>query len=81
MENYYCYIFEYFCIGEIGYLDVGFLFLFVIYLISGEIVVYNEEVVIDVMKVKDRFVGLDIYSYGVIFVKDFRILVKEDRKV
>lgn len=77
MENYYCYIFEYFCIGEIGYLDVGFLFLIVIYLISGEIVVYNEEVVMDVMKVKS-IVGLGIYDYGVIFVDDFGILIRED---
>lgn len=78
VENIYCYILEYFCFGEIGYLDVnGYLFLIVIYLISGEIVVYNEEVVMDVMKVKS-IVGLSIYDYGVIFVDDFRILVRED---
>lgn len=58
-------------------MDVGFLFLIVIYLISGEIVVYNEEVVMDVMKVKS-IVGLGIYDYGVIFVDDFGILIRED---
>lgn len=81
VENIYCYILEYFCFGEIGYLDVsGYLFLIVIYLISGEIVVYNEEVVMDIMKVK-IVVGLNIYDYGVIFVNDFVILIREDRKV
>uniref|UniRef100_A0A8W8J274 C1q domain-containing protein n=1 Tax=Magallana gigas TaxID=29159 RepID=A0A8W8J274_MAGGI len=81
VENYYRYTSEHSCTGEIGYPDAGFLSLSAIHPTSGETVVYNEEVVTDAMKVKDRLVGSDIYSYGVTLAKDFRILVKEDRKV
>lgn len=81
VENTYRYTSEHSCFGEIGYPDAnGYLSLTATHPTSGETVVYNEEVVTDAMKVKST-VGLSIYDYGVTLADDFRILVREDRKV
>lgn len=82
VEYNYRHTSEHSCFGEIGYPEAnGYLSLTATHPTSGEIVVYNEEIVTDAMKVKASVDSSNIYNYGVPLADDFGILVREDRKV